>query len=97
MISSHDPLVSVVMPCLNEEEALAPYRLPVLDGDRRVLYFWHSVGNKVLTLLSNMFTELNLTDIETCYEVVRTPLMKSLVLTSDRFGSSPRGRRGWHS
>ena len=60
-----------------------------LAGDRRVLYFWHSAGNKLLTLLSNMFTDLNLTDMETCYKMVRAPLMKSLVLTSDRFGFEP--------
>jgi hypothetical protein len=47
------------------------------------------VGNKLLTLLSNMFTDLNLTDMETCYKMVRAPLMKSLVLTSDRFGFEP--------
>jgi hypothetical protein len=60
-----------------------------LGGDHRVLYFWHSVGNGVLTLLSNMLTDLNLTDMETCYKAVRAPLMKSLVLTSDRFGFEP--------
>ena len=60
-----------------------------LGGPHRVLYFWHSVGNKVLTLLSNMFTDLNLTDMETCYKMVRAPLMRSLVLTSDRFGFEP--------
>ncbi len=60
-----------------------------LGGPHRVLYFWHSVGNKFLTLLSNMFTDLNLTDMETCYKMVKAPLMKSLVLTSDRFGFEP--------
>ena len=60
-----------------------------LGGDHRVLYFWHSVGNSVLTLLSNMFTDLNLTDMETCYKMVRAPLMKSLVFTTDRFGFEP--------
>ena len=60
-----------------------------LGGEHRVLYFWHSVGNKFLTLLSNMFTNINLTDMETCYKMVRAPLMKSLVLTSDRFGFEP--------
>jgi glycosyltransferase involved in cell wall biosynthesis len=60
-----------------------------LGGDHRVLYFWHSVGNQILTLLSNMFTNLNLTDMETCYKIVRAPLMKSLILTSDRFGFEP--------
>jgi glycosyltransferase involved in cell wall biosynthesis len=52
----------------------------------RVLYFWHMVGNRFLTLLSNMFTNLNLTDIETCYKVFRAPLIKSLHLREDRFG-----------
>jgi glycosyltransferase involved in cell wall biosynthesis len=60
-----------------------------LGGDHRVLYFWHSVGNNFLTLMSNMCTNLNLTDMETCYKMVRAPLMKSLVLTSDRFGFEP--------
>jgi len=60
-----------------------------LGGDHRVLYFWHSVGNRCLTLLSNMLTNINLTDMETCYKMVRAPLMKSLVLTSDRFGFEP--------
>ena len=60
-----------------------------LGGPHRVLYFWHSVGNRMLTLVSNMFTDLNLTDMETCYKMVRAPLLKSLVLTSDRFGFEP--------
>ncbi len=60
-----------------------------LGGDHRVLYFWHSIGNRVLTLLSNMLTDLTLTDLEACYKAVRAPLMKSLVLTSDRFGFEP--------
>ena len=60
-----------------------------LGGDHRVLFFWHSVGNRVLTLISNMFTDLNLTDMETCYKAVRAPVMKGLVLTSDRFGFEP--------
>jgi len=60
-----------------------------LGGDHRVLFFWHSVGNRVLTLISNMFTDLNLTDMETCYKAVRAPVMKGLVLTSNRFGFEP--------
>ncbi len=60
-----------------------------LGGEHRVLFFWHSVGNRLLTLFSNMLTDLNLTDMETCYKAVRTPLMKSLYLTSDRFGFEP--------
>ena len=60
-----------------------------LGGPHRVLYFWHSVGNSMLTLMSNMLTDLNLTDMETCYKLVRAPLMKKLILTSDRFGFEP--------
>ena len=57
--------------------------------ERRVLYFWHSLGNKVLTALSNMATDLNLTDMETCYKAVRADILKNLRLTSDRFGIEP--------
>jgi glycosyltransferase involved in cell wall biosynthesis len=60
-----------------------------LGGPHRVLYFWHSVGNGALTLLSNMLTDLNLTDMETCYKMVRADLMKSLDLRSERFGIEP--------
>ncbi len=55
-------------------------------GPRRVLFFWHAVGNRFLTLLSNMFTNLNLSDMETCYKMVRADLLKSLPLVTDRFG-----------
>ena len=60
-------------------------------GDRphRVLYFWHMVGNRFLTLLSNIFTNLNLTDLETCYKAFRAPLVKNLRLREDRFGFDP--------
>lgn len=60
-----------------------------LGGPHRVLYFWHSVGNRVLTTFSNMLTNLNLTDMETCYKVIRGDLARSLHLTSDRFGFEP--------
>jgi glycosyltransferase involved in cell wall biosynthesis len=60
-----------------------------LGGPHRVLYFWHRVGNGALTLISNMFTDLNLTDMETCYKMARADLMKSLPLKSDRFGIEP--------
>lgn len=56
---------------------------------RRVLFFWHSLGNKLLTLMSNMANDINLTDMETCYKAVRADLLKSLRLTSDRFGLEP--------
>ena len=55
----------------------------------RVLYFWHSLGNKFLTLMSNMFTDLNLTDMETCYKVFRGPIIKGIVIKEDRFGFEP--------
>lgn len=67
----------------------AVYGSRFLGGPHRVLFFWHSVGNTVLTLLSNMLTDLNLTDMETCYKMVRADLMKRLPLTSDRFGFEP--------
>ena len=60
-----------------------------LGGPHRVLYYWHSVGNRVLTTVSNMFTNLNLTDMETCYKAIRGEVARSLVLTSDRFGFEP--------
>ena len=60
-----------------------------LGGSHRVLYFWHSVGNSVLTTVSNMFTNLNLTDMETCYKAIRGEVARSLVLTTDRFGFEP--------
>lgn len=57
--------------------------------NRRVLYFWHSIANGMLTTLSNMFSDLNLTDMETCYKAVRTSLLKSIPLRSNRFGIEP--------
>jgi len=60
------------------------------SGDaHRVLYFWHSVGNKVLTMTSNVFTNLNLTDMETCYKVFRREVLQSFTLEEDRFGIEP--------
>jgi glycosyltransferase involved in cell wall biosynthesis len=58
-------------------------------GPHRVLYFWHRVGNGVLTLLSNMFTNLNLTDMETCYKVFRRDIIQSIRIEEDRFGFEP--------
>ena len=55
----------------------------------RVLYFWHMIGNRFLTLLSNMFTNLNLTDLETCYKAFRADVIKRLDLREDRFGFEP--------
>jgi glycosyltransferase involved in cell wall biosynthesis len=55
----------------------------------RVVYFWHMVGNRFLTLLSNMLTNINLTDIETCYKVFKADVIKSFTINEDRFGCEP--------
>ncbi len=55
----------------------------------RVLYYWHSVGNKLLTVASNMFTDLNLTDMETCYKAFRREIIQSMEIEEDRFGFEP--------
>jgi glycosyltransferase involved in cell wall biosynthesis len=60
-----------------------------LGGPHRVLLFWHSVGNRVLTILSNMITGLNLTDMETCYKVFRAEILKKLTFCENRFGFEP--------
>jgi glycosyltransferase involved in cell wall biosynthesis len=59
------------------------------SGPHRVLYFWHSVGNRLLTLLSNMITNLNMTDMETCYKAFRREVIQSIPLEEDRFGFEP--------
>jgi glycosyltransferase involved in cell wall biosynthesis len=76
---------------------------PILDGRadvvfgsrfmgsdaHRVVYFWHMIGNKLLTLCSNMFTNLNLTDMETCYKAFRREVLQKIVIVEDRFGFEP--------
>jgi len=57
--------------------------------ERRILFFWHTVANKLLTLLSNMFTNLNLTDMETCYKVFKKEIIKNIDLKEKRFGFDP--------
>tara|TARA_A100000164_G_scaffold358386_1_gene370001 strand:- start:155 stop:844 length:690 start_codon:yes stop_codon:yes gene_type:complete len=57
--------------------------------EKRVLYFWHMLGNKLLTLLSNMFTNLNLTDMEVCYKVFKSNVIKDIKLEENRFGFEP--------
>ncbi|MEA2030261.1 MAG: glycosyltransferase family 2 protein [candidate division Zixibacteria bacterium] len=58
-------------------------------GPHRVVYFWHYIGNRLLTLLSNMFTNINLTDMETCYKVFRRDLIQSIDIKEKRFGFEP--------
>jgi glycosyltransferase involved in cell wall biosynthesis len=60
-----------------------------LSGPHRVLFFWHSLGNRVLTLLSNMFTDLNLTDMETCYKAFRREMLSRVTIEENRFGFEP--------
>lgn len=59
------------------------------SNPHRILFFWHTIGNKFITFVSNMFTNLNLTDIETCYKLFDTKLLQSLNLTENRFGIEP--------
>lgn len=59
------------------------------DRPHRVLYYWHAVGNRILTTASNMFTNLNLTDMETCYKAFRREVIESFVIEEDRFGFEP--------
>ena len=59
------------------------------SNPHRILFFWHSIGNKILTFLSNMFTNLNLTDMSTCYKLFRAPIIKSIKLKEKRFGFEP--------
>jgi glycosyltransferase involved in cell wall biosynthesis len=72
-----------------EDRADVVYGSRFIGDSHRVLYFWHSVANKMLTLLSNMFTNLNLTDMETCYKVFRREVLQGITLRSNRFGFEP--------
>jgi glycosyltransferase involved in cell wall biosynthesis len=85
-----------------ENRADVVYGSRFIGESHRVLYYWHSVANKGLTLLSNMFTNLNLTDMETCYKVFRREVLQDVKLRSNRFGFEPeitakiaRHRPGW--
>jgi glycosyltransferase involved in cell wall biosynthesis len=72
-----------------EDKADVVFGSRFLGESHRVLFFWHSVGNRFLTTLSNMFTNLNLSDMETGYKVFRTPLVQRMKLRSNRFGFEP--------
>ncbi len=61
----------------------------MISGERRVLYFWHSIANHILTGLCNLVADLNLTDMETCYKAFRTSLVRSIPIRSHRFGIEP--------
>jgi len=72
-----------------EGKADAVYGSRFLGGTHRVLFFWHYVGNRIFTLLSNMLTNLNLTDMETCYKVFKASLLNKFTIESNRFGVEP--------
>ena len=88
-------------------EPIAQGKADVVYGSRfmgaqahRVVYFWHMVGNKFLTLLSNMFTNINLTDMETCYKMFRREVIQSITIEENRFGFEPEitakvAKGGW--
>ena len=87
----YDPadLVKLLVP-LDQGLADAVYGSRFMSNDyHRVLYYWHSVGNRLLTTASNMLTNINLTDMETCYKVFRRELIQSIPLEEDRFGFEP--------
>jgi glycosyltransferase involved in cell wall biosynthesis len=79
----------VLLQPILDGEADVVYGSRFLGGPHRVLFFWHFVGNQFLTTLSNMFTDLNLSDMETCYKVFRREILQKLRLESNRFGIEP--------
>jgi glycosyltransferase involved in cell wall biosynthesis len=86
----HPDDLARMLPLFVAEEAEAVFGSRFMASDfRRVLFFRHALGNKLLTLLTNLVTDLNLTDMETCYKMVRADLMKSIPWESDRFGIEP--------
>jgi glycosyltransferase involved in cell wall biosynthesis len=87
----YDPQeLPLLMRPIEEGKADVVYGSRFSGGEaHRVLYFWHSVGNKFLTLLSNMFTNLNLTDMETCYKMFRREIIQSIRIEESRFGMEP--------
>jgi glycosyltransferase involved in cell wall biosynthesis len=86
----YDPnqIPEIIAPIV-EDHADVVYGSRFLGGPHRVLYYWHSVGNHLLTTLSNMVTDLNLTDMETCYKAFRREVIQSIKLEEDRFGFEP--------
>ena len=87
----YDPVdFEALMEPVREQNADVVYGSRFLLGrPHRVLYFWHSIGNRLLTNLSNMFTNLNLTDMETCYKLFRREIIQGVEIEEDRFGFEP--------
>lgn len=81
---------NILLKPILEDQADVVYGSRFLGGHaHRVLFFWHSIGNGFLTLMSNMFTDLNLTDMETCYKLFKTEIIQSIDLQEKRFGFEP--------
>lgn len=81
---------NVLLPPIITDRADVVYGSRFMGGNpHRILFFWHSIGNKLLTFISNMFTNLNLTDMETCYKCFRTEIIQNLKLKEKRFGFEP--------
>jgi glycosyltransferase involved in cell wall biosynthesis len=98
----YDPAeYDVMLEPLEEKVADVVFGSRFLSGrPHRVLYFWHSVGNRILTLWSNMFTDLNLTDMETCFKAFRREVLDTITIEENRFGVEPEltakvARGGW--
>jgi glycosyltransferase involved in cell wall biosynthesis len=84
-----DEYEALVQPLLSDDADVVFGSRFISSRPHRVLYFWHSVGNRFLTTLSNVFTNLNLTDMETCYKVFRREVIQAIDLEEDRFGVEP--------
>lgn len=81
---------NILLKPIVEGNADVVYGSRFLGGNpHRILFFWHSIGNKFLTFVSNVFSNLNLTDMETCYKLFKTPIIKNIVLKERRFGFEP--------
>lgn len=79
----------LIKPILNGQADVVYGSRFIGSEEKRILFFWHTVANKMLTMLSNMFSNLNLTDMETCYKVFRTDIVKKINLEEKRFGFDP--------
>ena len=87
----YDPqeLKKLIVPLINDQADVVLGSRFLSPGAHRVLFFWHSLGNRFLTFLSNMFTDLNLTDMETCYKVFRRDVIQGIAIQENRFGFEP--------
>ncbi len=87
----YDPqdLKKLIEPLINDQADVVLGSRFLSSGTHRVLFFWHALGNRFLTFLSNMFTDLNLTDMETCYKVFRRDVIQSIDIKENRFGFEP--------